>query len=314
MFHLQRFFKFELLETQNLEKDNRIKKKKLGSYPYVSVVFSITMALFVIGVFGVLILHGKRLTELIKQNLEINIYLNKEVTENEKIKINKTLLAKDYLLFIENEPQIVYISKDDAAKKFIKDTGEDFQKLLGENPLRDSYTIKIKPELSSHEQLEAIKKDIEQITGVYEINYQETIISSINENLAKISLILIGLATLLVLIVIILINNTIKLALFSQRMLIRSMQLVGATSSFIRRPFLFRSILHGLMAGLLSSGLIIILLQYSYERIEGLRNLLEIEKLFAFLGFVIIMGMVISYLSTFYSIRKYLRLSLDELY
>lgn len=272
------------------------------------------MALFVIGVFGVLILHGQRLTELIKQNLEVNIYLTRDAGENEKIKINKTLLSKDYLLFVENEPQIAFISKDEAAKNFIKETGEDFQKFLGENPLRDSYTIKIKSELYSHKQLEDIKKDIENITGVYEVNYQESLISSINENLAKISLILIGLATLLILIVIILINNTIKLALFSQRMLIRSMQLVGATGSFIRRPFLFRSLFHGFVAGLLASGLIIVLLQYTYERIEGLNALLEMNKLFAFLGFVVIMGMLISYFSTFYSIRKYLQLSLDELY
>jgi len=272
------------------------------------------MALFVIGVFGVLILHGQRLTELIKQNLEVNIYLTRDAGENEKIKINKTLLSKDYLLFVENEPQIAFISKDEAAKNFIKETGEDFQKFLGENPLRDSYTIKIKPELYSHKQLEDIKNDIENITGVYEVNYQESLISSINENLAKISLILIGLATLLILIVIILINNTIKLALFSQRMLIRSMQLVGATGSFIRGPFLFRSLFHGFVAGLLASGLIIVLLQYTYERIEGLNALLEMNKLFAFLGFVVIMGMLISYFSTFYSIRKYLQLSLDELY
>jgi cell division transport system permease protein len=298
----------------NLEKPIRVKKKKLGSFPYISVVFSITMALFVVGVFGVLILHGAKLTELIRENLEINIFLNKEVTENERTKVNKMLLAKDYLYHHDGKPLIEFISKEEAAKKFIQDTGEDFLKFLGENPLRDSYIIKIKPDLYHKAKLDEIKKDIEQIDGVHEVTYQENLISSINDNLAKISLILIGLASLLIIIVIVLINSTIKLALFSQRMLIRSMQLVGATSGFIKRPFLLRALLHGLLSGLLASGLIIVLLQFSYERIEGLNVLLDIEKLFIFFGFIVVMGMIISFVSTYYSMNKYLKLSLDELY
>jgi cell division transport system permease protein len=280
----------------------------------VSVIFSITMALFVVGVFGVLILHGARLTELIRENLEINIFLKKEAGENERTKVNRTLLSKDYIFVVNGEPQIRFISKDEAAKKLIEDTGEDFLKLLGENPLRDSYIIKVKPELYNKPQLEIIQKDIERIEGVEDVVYQENLISSINENLAKISLILIGLAGLLLVIVVILINSTIKLALFSQRMLIRSMQLVGAKASFIKWPFLLRSLIHGFLSGLLSSGLIILLLQFSYDRIEGLRSLLDVNKLFVFFAFIIIMGIVISFTSTYYSMNKYLKMSLDELY
>jgi cell division transport system permease protein len=272
------------------------------------------MALFVVGVFGVLILHGARLTELIRENLEINIFLKKEAGENERTKVNRTLLSKDYIFVVNGEPQIRFISKDEAAKKLIEDTGEDFLKLLGENPLRDSYIIKVKPELYNKPQLEIIQKDIERIEGVEDVVYQENLISSINENLAKISLILIGLAGLLLVIVVILINSTIKLALFSQRMLIRSMQLVGAKASFIKWPFLLRSLIHGFLSGLLSSGLIILLLQFSYDRIEGLRSLLDVNKLFVFFAFIIIMGIVISFTSTYYSMNKYLKMSLDELY
>jgi cell division transport system permease protein len=136
-----------------LEKTIRVKKKRLGSFPFVSVVFSITMALFVVGVFGVLILHGAKLTQLIKENLEINIFLKKEASENERTKVNRTLLSKDYISSVNGQPQIQFVSKEDAAKKFIQDTGEDFLKFLGENPLRDAYIIKVKPELYNKSQL-----------------------------------------------------------------------------------------------------------------------------------------------------------------
>src|SRR5699024_10257158 len=120
------------------------KKKKLGSYPYVSVVFSITLALFVIGLFGLLLLHANQLKELVRENVEVQVYLNKYITENQRIKINKTLASKDYVLVKDGTPQISYISKEEAAQQFIKETGEDFTNFLGENPLRDAFTVKIK--------------------------------------------------------------------------------------------------------------------------------------------------------------------------
>ncbi len=290
------------------------KKKKLGSYPFVSVIFSISLALFVIGLFGLLVLHANKLTDIVRENIEVQVYLDRTITENERIKIQKTLSTKDYILEKEGEGQIRYVSKEEAAAQFIEDTGEDFTKFLGENPLRDAYVIVVKPEFHGAEQLAAIKTNIEEISGVFEVTYLESFIASLNQNLTKVSLILIGFAVLLVIIVMILINNTIRLALFSQRFLIRSMQLVGATKGFIQKPFLMRSVMHGFLGGFLASAFLMLVLEYANRQISDLRQLQEPEKIYILLGFLFLLGGFLGLISTYRAIRKYLRLSLDELY
>lgn len=290
------------------------KKKKLGSYPYISVVFSITLALFVVGLFGLLLLHANQLKDLIRQNIEVQVYLNKYITENQRIKINKTLASKDYVLVEDGSPQISYVSKEEAAEQFIKETGEDFTNFLGENPLRDAYTIKIKSDYHDQDKLAGIKEDIEGISGVFEVTYIESLIDSINKNVTKISIVLAGFALILLISVIMLINNTIKLALFSQRFLIRSMQLVGATASFIQKPFLYRATLHGILAGIFASLLLIGLMQYANNEIENLSSLQDPEKILYLLAGLLLLGAFIGFLSTFRSVRKYLKMSLDELY
>lgn len=298
-----------------MQQDKKFKKKKkLGSYPYISVVFSITLALFVIGLFGLLFIHANQLKEIIRQNVEIQVYLNKFITENERIKINKTIAGKDFVLIEDGVPQIVYISKEEAAQQFIEETGEDFTNFLGENPLRDAYTIKIKSEYHDKDRLSGIKEEIESISGVFEVTYIENLINSINKNVTKISLFLAGFAIILLLTVIMLINNTIKLALFSQRFLIRSMQLVGATSGFIQKPFLMRATLHGILGGILSSLLLIGILQYANQEIEELAQLQDPKEMLILFLSLLLIGGIIGFLSTFRSVKKYLRMSLDELY
>lgn len=298
-----------------MEKETRSrKKKKLGSYPYASVIFSITLALFVVGLFGLLLLHTNKLTELIKENIEIQVYLDKGITENQRIQIQKTLSSKDYAAEKDDEVQISYISKEQAAKEFIEDTGEDFTNFLGENPLRDAYMLKIAPEYQNSEQLKKIKEEIEDINGVFEVEYVESLVSSINENMAKISIFLLGFAAILIIAVVILINNTIKLALFSQRFLIRSMQLVGAKASFIQKPFLLRAALHGILAGLLASAFLYLLMNFANKKIEDLQALQEPDKIFILFAILLVLGAFIGFSSTYRAINKYLKLSLDELY
>lgn len=296
-----------------MERDSR-KKKKLGSYPFLSVVFSITLALFVIGLFGLLALHTNRLTEIIKENIEIQVYLKKNITDNQRIQVQQTLASKDYAATEDGEILITFISKEQAAEEFIKETGENFSEFLGENPLRDAYVLKIAPDFHENAKLKQIKKDVEDMTGVFEVVYIESLVDSINENLTKISLILVGFAIVLLIAVVILINNTIKLALFSQRFLIRSMQLVGAKSSFIQKPFLLRATGHGLLAGLIASGILFGLLNFANQRVEDLSNLQETDKILILFGLLMVLGAVIGFGSTYRAIRKYLRMSLDELY
>ena len=298
-----------------MEKVAKIKKKKkLGSYPYVSVVLSITFALFILGLFGLLIIHSDKLKDRITENIEIQVYLNKNLTNNQIVKINKTLGAKEFTFKKNGKPVLTFISKDEAAKEFIATTGEDFTEFLGDNPLRDAFTVKLYPEFLVDQKLSKVKKEIEEIEGVFEVIYMEKLINSINKNINKISMALIGFAAILIMIVVILINNTIKLALFSQRFLIRSMQLVGATASFIQKPFLFRAVFHGLLGAILATGLLWGTLQYANNKIEGLSELQDLQLMTILLVLLLITGGFIGLISTYKAISKYMKMSLDDLY
>lgn len=290
------------------------RKKRLGSYPYFTVVFSLTLALFVIGLGGLLILQASKLSYIVKENIEIQIYLDKYLTPAETAGVEKALTKRAYLDYKENQPQIRFISKDTAAQKFIRETGENFQNLLGENPLRDAYLIKIKPDYYQSQKMKVIKADIEKIPGVFEATYVENLVDEINKNILRITFVILVFAGILLFTITILINNTIKLALFSQRFLIRSMQLVGATAGFIQRPFLYRSALQGFISGLLASVLLLILMNYANTQIEELVLLQDKEKIALFLIALSILGPVISLVSSYRSVKKYLQMSLDELY
>jgi cell division transport system permease protein len=290
----------------------RVRKKKLGSYPYVSVVLSITLALFVIGVFGALVIYSKELERLVRQNVKIQVYLKSQVTETQRTQIEKSLSSKSFVA--KDKEAIQFISKEAAAKQFIEDTGEDFKKFLGENPLRDAYLVRIDEGYHDTESLKKIKAEVEKISGIFQVHYVENVIDSINKNVTKIALILMGLVALLLLVVVLLINNTLRLALFSQRFLIRSMQLVGARSWFIQRPFLFRAGLHGLIAGVIASVLLIFLLSFATKRIEDLSLIQNNNRLLLLLSSLLITGMLVGVLSTYRAVSKYLKLSLDELY
>ncbi len=294
------------------EKKFKVRKKKLGSYPYVSVVLSITLALFVIGVFGALVIYSKELERVVRENVKVQVYLKSQVSDNQRIQIEKSLASKSFVA--KNKESIQFISKEDAAKQFIEETGEDFKKFLGENPLRDAYLVRIQEGYHDTESLKKIKADIEQITGIFQVHYIENVIDSINKNITKIGLILMGLVSLLMIVVVLLINNTLRLALFSQRFLIRSMQLVGARSWFIQQPFLLRAGLHGLLAGMLASALLILLVSFATRKVEDLVLIQNNNRLLLLLSTLLGLGILVAVASTYRAVNKYLKLSLDELY
>jgi cell division transport system permease protein len=290
------------------------KKKKVGAYQYGTVIFSVALALFVVGLFGILILHTNKLTATIQENIELQVYLRKNLSENQRSRIQLEISTSPYVLKKEDKPQIIFISKEEAAKKFIEDTGEDFSEFLGDNPLRDALVLNVAREYQTNIRLDSIGKTIENISGVFEVNYVESLVDSINKNLRSLTLILLGLAGILIIIVTMLINSTIKLALFSQRFLIRSMQLVGATSGFIKRPFLQRSVLHGAIAGIFASLLLFGLLQFANSEIDRLIDLQQEMYILALYGTLVILGSFIAFFSTYRAMNKYLKMSLDELY
>lgn len=293
---------------------NPRKKTKLGRFKFASVLFSTTLSLFILGLFGVIVIQAKTLTSLIRENIEIQVFLNKDLSVNQKMSIRRTLESKPYVLRKEDKTGVTFISQDEAAKEFLKDTGEDFTQFLDDNPLRDSYTVAISEEYQTAESMEEIVKEIRGIEGVFEVTYIADLVESINKNLFKVALVMGGFILILVFTVVMLINNTIRLALFSQRFLIRSMQLVGATRGFIRKPFLGRALLFGLLSGIIASALLFLILEYTKSNVEGFSLLQNNELLLALFGALIVVGVLLSVLSTLQAVNKYLNMSLDELY
>jgi cell division transport system permease protein len=290
------------------------RKKKLGSYPHTMVVFSITLALLVIGLFGLLLIHAHKLSNLVKENLEMQVYLDRDLPEAQLLRLQQDFSRKPYIAYKDRQPQVRFLSKEEGARQFIEQTGEDFQQFLGDNPLRDAYIIRINSEYADSLNLRKIEQELRAESGVHEVQYVQSLITSINQNVRKLSLVLLGFAVVLTLVVTVLINNTIKLALFSQRFLIRSMQLVGATSFFIQRPFLRRATWQGFISGTLAALILLALQQYAYLEVDELRLLLDERLIGALMVFMVMLGCVIGFFSSYRAVRKYLGMSLDDLY
>ncbi len=290
------------------------RNRKLGNYPSLMIIISLTAALFLVAFSGWIAMTTKQFLLNIKQNLEIQVYLDKSVSVQQRDSIQQIILQKKYISKADISHAVRFISKESTAERVLKEINEDYKSLLGENPYRDALSIKISEEYLTEESLKDIKSDLEQITGVFEADYAKDYIDKINSNANKAYLFITAVVVLLLIAIVILINNTIRLALYSQRFIIHSMQLVGATDWFIQKPFLLRGAIQGLIAGLLATFFIVVFQQLANSEIEALASLHDSSKL-AFLSVgVIILGVLIGLVSTFQAMYKYLRTDLDDLY
>lgn len=290
------------------------RNRKLGSFPSTLITISLTVALFLIGFCGWIALTSKELIKFVKQNIEVQVYLDKDVTQIKTDSLRNVIASKPFVESHDNVPQIKFISKESIAKKMVKETKEEYKSVLNENPFRDAFSIKIKEEFIGDEGLSKIKQELELIVGVFEVDYFKDFVAGVGENANKLYIIVAAFVIILLIAIIILVNNTIKLALYSQRFLIRSMQLVGATNGFIQKPFLKRGSIQGLIAGVIASLLIFGLQQIALQKIDGLSLVQNYTEL-AFLAVgLIILGILIGFFSTYQSILRYLKMDLDELY
>lgn len=290
------------------------KKKKIGSYPNAMIVMSLTAALFLIGFCGLLVIQSKKLVSIIRQNIEVRVFLHKEVTKAGQDSVLRIIQAKPFVINAAEAKPITFVSKEEAAREFIQGTKEDFANFLGENPLRDSYRVRIQEDYFEEAKLQQIKKELETIQGVYEVVYQEDLADNINRNVTKIYVVLASFALVMLIIIVLLVNNTIKLAIYSQRFLIRSMQLVGATNGFIQRPYVVRGAVQGLVGGVVAGMLLITLQQVAIRNVEGLALLQEYDKIVMLVAIVVALGVLIGVASTYQSLARYLRMTLDDLY
>ena len=291
----------------------KIAKKTFGNFPFISVIFSVTLSLLLLGLFSFFLLSSFNVKNYLESNTEINIYLNKKISPSQIEQIKRTLYTKEYSL-TNTESTLNYVSSEEAAKNFQSEIGEDFVDFLGNNPLRDLIILKINSDYFDLERLNIIESDILKIPGVYQVEYSKELIDNINKNVANISFVFIGLFLILLIISVILINNTLRIALFSQRFLIRSMQLVGATANHILRPFILRGMMYGFIAGIISSGMLYVIIEIADRRISNLELVISLEQLGVIFISLIFTGIIMVILSTYSAVSKYLNSTLDELY
>ena len=275
---------------------------------YVSTVISIALVLLMTGLLGLILVHAKNLSNYVKENIVLNIIVNDGAKEVDITALQKQLDANTYVLKTQ------YVSKELAARNLTKDLGEDFVEFLGYNPLLSSIDIYLKADYANNASIQSFTSQLGKNPLVKEVIYQKSLIDMVNQNIRGIGLVILAFAGILLIIAVALINNTIRLAIYSQRFLIKSMQLVGATRNFIRKPFLAYGILHGLLAGLIAIILLLLTLYFAQKQVPEmiiLRNWFEFSLVF--IG-VISIGILISGLSTYFAVSKFLRLKIHDLY
>jgi cell division transport system permease protein len=288
--------------------------KKLGNYPGILITASLTVALFLIGFCGWVAFSSKELIKYIKQNIEVQAYLDRNVSAGKIDSIKNSLQTFPEIEKSGDSSHITFISSISAAEKFLAETKEDYKEILGDNPFRDAFNLKVKEEFLSEGQLAILKQKIEAIPGVYEADYAKDFVSGVTENANKAYLVLSAIVLIFLIATILLINNTIKLALYSQRFIIRTMQLVGATNGFIQKPFIGKGLIQGLIAGIIASVLILLTQQLALRNLEGLSIIQNQQMMIYIVLILLILGPIIGLISTFQSINKYLNVDLDDLY
>ncbi len=288
-------------------RETGLSKTRLRS-SYLTLVISVSLVLFLLGVLGLVLINARELSDYFRESLSFSVMLDEDAKEADIRMLQKDLDAKPYVKSTE------YISKDEAAANMKEDLGEDFISFLGDNPLPPSIDVYLFAGYTGPDSVAGIEKYILEYPFVKEVYYQESLLFLINENVKKISIFLLVISSFLFLIALTIINNTIRLSVYSRRFIIRTMQLVGATRAFIRRPFLVQSAFHGLLAALIAMSLLMGLL-YLIEKEFFLMVSYESTDLFILLGVaIIITGIVINVVSTFFSVNKYLSISEDKLY
>jgi cell division transport system permease protein len=284
-----------------------ISRYRLGS-SYVTLVVSVSLVLFLLGILGMVLINARQLSDYFRESLSFTIMLKEDAREADIRMLQKELDARPYV------KQTEYVSKDAAAVKLTEELGEDFLDFLGYNPLMPTIDVYLLADYTHPDSVIKLEKAITEYPVVDEVYYQESILNLINDNVRKITLFLLIISALLFLIAMTIINNTIRLSIYSKRFLINTMQLIGANRSFIRKPFIFRSLFFGFLAALIAIGLLMGLM-YLIEKEFFTLFTYENINLFLLLCLALaVAGVVINAVSTFFAVNRYLGIHEDKLY
>lgn len=282
-------------------------KRKLRTSS-LSTMLSISLVLLMLGSMGFIFLNTHRLTNYIKENVGFTLILQENIKKVDRLKLQKSLDASPQIKSTE------FISKENAARILESDLGEDFISFLGFNPLSSSIDVYMNAEYADESSIDAIEKDLQKSPIIKEIIIQKDLIAAINTNVRKLSVILVSFCALLLIVAIALINNTIRLTVYSQRFTIQSMKLVGATNAFIRKPFLRNGILQGVFSALIGIVFLIIALFSLHKEMPELLLLEDIPTIGIIFVTILIFGVLISTIVTNFSVGKYLKMNENDLY
>lgn len=261
-----------------------------------------------LGVLGLILVHAKNLSNYVKENIVLNIIVDEGAKEADVLQFQKELNANPAV------KQTQYVNKELAARNLTQDLGEDFVNFLGYNPLLSTVDVYLKADYANTKSIETLKAGISKNPVVKEVIYQSSLIDMVNKNINTIGIIVLGFAAIMLVISVALINNTIRLAIYSQRFLIKSMQLVGATKNFIRKPFILVAMLHGLIASFIAVIILLGLLYYAQKEIPEIVILRNYTEFGIVLLFLVGVGIFITTLSTAFAVSRYLRLKIYDLY
>lgn len=290
-----------------MNEDKRLVRKTQRS-SRISTIVSISLVLFLLGTLGVLLLHANRVSSYVRENIEISVILDPladSVTiQGLQNRINQTSYVKTSR----------FVSANEAADSLKKDLGEDFMGFLGYNPLYPSLDIRLHAEYADTVVIERFISSLRSNPTVKEVQYQASLVESINRNIRSLTWILLAFSCLLLLVSVALINNTIRISLYARRLLIKSMLLVGATKSFIRKPFLVTSFWNGITGGFLGVVFLALLNYAASQKIPELLMIRDVKLMAIVAGSILVAGVVLSFICTYFAVNKYLRYRTEDLY
>lgn len=288
------------------------KKKKISTSRFVNAkitsTISVTLVLVLLGMTVLVWFLGNGLSGYVKENISFSIILDTDITDAQIQRIRKDIDSQPFVKASR------YVSKEEAKDQLIKDLGEDPEELLGYNPAYDAIEIFLYSEYANSDSIAHISKVIKEKSNVDDLLYRQEAIDLINDNISKITAVLLVISLVLLFISFALIRNTIRLSIYSKRFIINTMKLVGANSSFIRKPFIRSNIINGVVAGVLANIFILLILYYFNREYTELRAFVDMMELGIVFAIVVFLGVIISVIATHFAVNRYLRMETDNLY
>ncbi|HVW59836.1 MAG TPA: permease-like cell division protein FtsX [Puia sp.] len=281
---------------------------KRSTPSYFMAIVGVSLVLILLGLLGWIVINANKLGQNFKENVEVQVYVRENVSPKDSATLVQYIASQPYTKSYE------YLTKELAKQRFMSDGNKDWGAVLDKNPLPASVNFKIRSEYANPDSLSKIKNDLVGNIAVSEVQYNKALVSNLNNMIRKISLILLAVAVGISIAVIILIDNTIRLAMFSNRFLIKTMQMVGATRGFIARPMDIKAVVHGAISGLIAIAVILGVIFATEQLLPEIRALRDYTLLSALFIVIVFLGICISFISTHRSVIKYLKMKLDDLY